>query len=79
MKKKGLSCVFYSQNTICCYCYMIWIKTFKNNYLPPYTSQRNVKEAPSENGPTTDVSWAPDSSEITIFCGGTEKKEIIEN
>jgi hypothetical protein len=42
--------------------------------LPPKTSQRKVKEAPSEKGPTTDVSSAPDSFVMTIFCGGTETR-----
>lgn len=47
--------------------------------LPPITSHRRVKEAPSANGPTTDFSGAPDSS-ITIICwGGTEKENEIIN
>lgn len=47
--------------------------------LPPNTSQRRVNEAPSEKGPTTDVSCAPASFEMTIFWGGTETTEVIVN
>lgn len=51
----------------------------KVKFLPPNTSQRSVKDAPSEKGPTTDVSVAPDSLVTTIFCGGTEtiKKRLL--
>lgn len=45
-------------------------------FLPPKTSQRNVKDAPSGNGPTTLVKDAPDSFVITIFWGGTANKII---
>lgn len=50
--------------------------------LPPKTSHRSVNEAPSANGPTTDVNCDPDSSIMMIFWGGTatrSKKYFIQH
>lgn len=37
-----------------------------------------MKDAPSEKGPTTDVTVTPASFDTTIFCGGTKQKSIFQ-